>query len=398
MRRIYHNEPPILSLNGAAQSRPEFLNELARRNPIFILTVAYSATVQLPGVSGAGTTAELRELTAAADAEILAHGQAKCLPGGVPSNPTGAPGPSIITRAAFDLLPQLIYKCVDAGLKIKADVPGIIEPWGRGAALDVTTGQALGANSERALKLFQSGLSIGQQMGLVYGKDHYLILAESVPGGTTTALGLLLALGLDAEKRVSSSMPDNAHELKLAAVHQGLKKIGKTKGDFAKEPLAGVAALGDPMQPLVAGMALAASTYCPVLLGGGTQMAAVLALAAALRNAPPPFFEKSLETARFDNIALATTCWVSADPTADLAGLADEIEQRFGPLGSPYYAANLDFSQSRYPQMRLYEEGYVKEGVGAGAAALAAMLGAELDAAGLLPRIERVYERLCLGL
>ncbi len=388
--------PNILKLNPSAQ-RSDYSEILGIRQPVFVLTVAYTATVQLAGVSGAGTTAQLRELTAAADAEILAHGRARCLPGGVPSNPTGAPGPSIITRAAFDLLPDLIYLCVDAGLKMQTDVAGLIKLDGAGPAQDVTTGRALGIDASRAQRLFAAGLKLGAGLGQRYEAGHYLILAESVPGGTTTALGLLMALGLDAEKRVSSSMPDNAHDLKLAAVNAGLKAVGRAKGDFAAEPLAGVAALGDPMQPAVAGMALAASAYCPVLLGGGTQMAAVLALAAALRQHPPDHLKNLIESARFDQIGLGTTRWVSADPTADLVGLGAEIEQRFGPLASPWLSANLNFGSSRYPSMQLYEQGYVKEGVGAGASAIAAMLGTGLTASQLLPHIERVYERIVLG-
>ena len=386
----------ILRVFRAEQGKT-FLKAAQDRQPVFILTVAYSATVQLPGVSGAGVTAELRELTAAADAEILAHGKARCLPDGVPSNPTGAPGPSIITRAAFDLLPAMPYVCVDAGLKISAAVPGLRKLAGAGPAEATSTGQALGKDDARAKQLWQAGLELGAVLGRQYAPSGYLILAESVPGGTTTALGLLLGLGLEAEHRVSSSMPDNAHNLKLEVVRAGLAAAGARKGSFATRPLAAAAALGDPMQPAVAGLALAASAYCPVVLGGGTQMAAVLALLAALRQSPLPGFEETLADSNPENIALVTTRWVSADPTADLAGLGGEIEQRFGALGSPYFAANLDFGAASYPPMRLYEQGYVKEGVGAGAAAFAAMLATRSDAAALLPTIEQVYRRIVLG-
>src|SRR5579859_5812772 len=93
-----------------------YLERLRNLRPAFALVVAYTATVQEPGLSAAGVTAELREFTAAADAEILAHGRALCLARGVPSHPSGIPGPSIITRAAFDLLPGMPYVCMDAGL------------------------------------------------------------------------------------------------------------------------------------------------------------------------------------------------------------------------------------------------------------------------------------------
>ena len=50
------------------------------------------------------------------------------------------------------------------------------------------------------------------------------------------------------------------------------------------DPLAVIAAVGDPMQIAVAGMAIAASQHRPVLLAGGTQMLAVHALMQALRH------------------------------------------------------------------------------------------------------------------
>ncbi len=374
-----------------------FLKMIKQRLPVFVLTIAYSATVQIPGVSGAGVTLEMRELTAAADAEIMAHGRARCLPNGVPSNPTGAPGPSIITRAAFDLMPAMPLVCVDAGLKIKADVPNLRIINGSGPAQATSTGQALGSDDRRARQLWQAGLELGRELGQQHAANGYLILAESVPGGTTTALGLLLGLGLDAERRVSSSMPDNAHTLKLEVVQAGLVAAGASKGDFAKNPLLAAAALGDPMQPAVAGIAWAASVYCPVVLAGGTQMAAVLALVAAMRGSLSEADNALIGSPNPANIALITTRWVSADPTADLAGLGREIEQRFGELGAPYLSTNIDFGPSQYAAMRLYEQGYVKEGVGAGAAAFATMLATDCSAADLLPPIEEVYRRIVLG-
>ncbi|MEI7556560.1 nicotinate mononucleotide-dependent phosphoribosyltransferase CobT [Candidatus Chlorohelix sp.] len=370
----------------------DFLISINSLTPYFSLVAAYTATVQIPGVSGAGTTSELRELTATADVEILALGKAVCLHEGVPSNPSGAPGPSIITHASFKLMPEMPYLPVDAGLKIIPAVKSIVKLEGSIQAKTVSSGRALESEAQ-ATKLFYSGWKLGAKIGSeCANKGRYLIIAETVPGGTTTALGLLLALGINAEDRVSSSMPGNAHHLKLEAVKKGFQALGKEKGAFANTPLAGVAALGDTMQPATAGMALGASIHCPVMLGGGTQMAAVVALAAALvkngqveRNRIKP-----------ENIALVTTRWVSNDLTADLAGLGAEIEAKLGTFPVCYMSANLDFSQSKYPGMRQYELGFVKEGVGAGAAALAAMLTKNLEPDELLPYIEHSYEQLCL--
>ena len=41
----------------------------------------------------------------------------------------------------------------------------------------------------------------------------YLVIGESIPGGTTTALGVLSALGVKAEGKVSSTLPENPHSL-----------------------------------------------------------------------------------------------------------------------------------------------------------------------------------------
>jgi uncharacterized protein (TIGR00303 family) len=203
-----------------------------------------------------------------------------------------------------------------------------------------------------------------------------------VPGGTTTALALMLALGLDAAGRVSSSMAANAHALKEATARQGLAHVDSAV--VARAPLQAVAAVGDPMQAAVAGLALAASDRVPVLLAGGTQMAAVLALMHALRAAEG----RALDPRR---VAIATTRWVLADPTADLPGL---VAQRgpYAVLGS-----GLSFATARHAPLRRYEDFLVKEGVGAGGAAVAATLRTGATPDQLRRAAERVYRAVVLG-
>jgi NaMN:DMB phosphoribosyltransferase len=89
-----------------------------------------------------------------------------------------------------------------------------------------------------------------------------------------------------------------------------------------------------------------------------------------------------------DRLGIATTGWVARDPTADLAGIVAEIAD------VPVLASGLDFSRSRHIALRRYEDFMVKEGVGAGAAAVIAALltGASHDQ--LVASIERVYEQI----
>jgi uncharacterized protein (TIGR00303 family) len=202
-------------------------------------------------------------------------------------------------------------------------------------------------------------------------------VAESVPGGTTTALALLLALGFKAHGRVSSSMADNAHAIKSRVAHEALTRL-PVAAEF--DPLVAVAALGDPMQAAAAGIAAGAlGSGTPVLLAGGSQMIAVLAL-----------LDRLARTANFDMpadlIAVGTTRWVVDDPTADVVGLMAEVGQ------IPLLATGLSFAGSAHAALRRYEDFLVKEGVGAGGAAIAAALAAAVTPTELLYRVERVYE------
>jgi uncharacterized protein (TIGR00303 family) len=229
-----------------------------------------------------------------------------------------------------------------------------------------------------AADLFRRGTELADELA---SRGEYLVLAESVPGGTTTALALLCGLGVDARGRVSSSMPDNAHPLKNRVVDAALAAAGLTGRRGERAALEVAAAVGDPMQPFVAGLALAAHRRVPVLLAGGSQMAAVLALLVEVA-------EERDERLDLDRLAIATTSWVARDPTADLAGLVSQVAD------VAVLACDLDFSASRHPSLRRYEEFLVKEGVGAGAAAIVAALRTGADATRLIRAIEQVYEQI----
>jgi uncharacterized protein (TIGR00303 family) len=308
--------------------------------------------------------------TAAADAEFILHGAARCI-AGVPSNPLGPPGPALITRAALGLaaIPAIV---VDAGTRIRPDCPTTLLGTTPGGAID-DPGDAV----PEAVALFARGFDLGR--GLAAEAD-YLVIGESVPGGTTTALALLLALEVDARGRVSGSLAGNAHRLKTQVAERALSHLA---ANTPRDPLAAVRALGDPMQPAVAGMALgAASRECPVLLAGGTQMAAVAALTARIA---------AIEQLPWPDAAVVTTRWVVEDPSADLIGLLHQI----GPI--PLLSTTLSFAQSRFPALRRYEDFLVKEGVGAGGATVAAHLAAHISAAEVARAVDAAYAEMLLA-
>jgi uncharacterized protein (TIGR00303 family) len=358
---------PVL-FAAAPQRGRAFLERWRNARPSFWCVLAHTDSCLVPGLSAAGISDELRPLTPAADAEVVLLGEARCLPL-LPSHPDGAAGPSGITRAALEWA-HIPATFVGVGLRVWPETN--CERIQGDGGCHIELGQAV----PEARRLYQAGLDLGRRSAQ---HSTHLVLGESVPGGTTTALALLLALGYAADGRVSGSGPGNARALKSKVAHAALRANALRVGDGRSDALAAAAAVGDPMQPLVAGMAVAAAANgCSVLLAGGSQMLAVAALVEAMGG-----------PTALDGMAIGTTRWVVQDPAADVAGLAAEVSPHL-----PLVAANLDFSHSRHRGLRLYEEWLVKEGVGAGGICVAALtaLGAPIQR--LEQQIDATYDDL----
>jgi uncharacterized protein (TIGR00303 family) len=343
------------------------LDQLKEKKPLFLCVIGVTETAKIQGISAAGENPEITDYTPPADVELLQLGKCKCIPG-VPVTPDGIPTPALITMSALKLadIPTLV---VSAGLKVKPHVPFM--DLGGSPGRDIRTGRAL----DNAEEVMNRAKIAGENLSKT---ADYLVIGESIPGGTTTALSVLLAMGVDAKGKVSSSMPVNPHELKIKTAEEGLKAAGVKAGEFAHEPIKAVSTVGDPMQPALAGLVLGAADRVPVIVAGGTQMAAVLAVV------------KESNPTVLDNVAVGTTRWIVADKTADLKGLIAEIAD------VPVLAADLDFSRSRFDGLRAYDAGVVKEGVGCGGASMAAMLksNGSITKDVLLEEIEKNYKQL----
>ena len=332
-----------------------------------LLLLAATDTAAVPGISAAGASPQARLGTAAADAELLLLG-----PGGrrchaLPPLPAGV-SPALISHVVLSQLGLLERtQVLDLGCAIAAAVPHLRLPGleSAGPARCLSTGQALA--SARVAALVQRGSAWGRR----WDPAEPLLLAECVPGGTTTALAVLEGLGVAAAGLVSGSLRQPAHGLKSALVAQGLAAAGFEKAELAAvadplafaEPLNVLAALGDPMQAFAAGLVGAAALRgVPVLLAGGSQMAAVLALALALA-------EPGQRLALADRLVVATTAWVAEEAGSNLALLLERIGARW-QVRPRLEVAALRFHGCSSAALRDYERGYVKEGVGAGGLAL----------------------------
>jgi uncharacterized protein (TIGR00303 family) len=345
----------------------DFLMKIEGKNPLFACTLGTTETAKIPGISAAGAMPEITDYTPPADIELLLLGKCKCI-NGVPVTPDGIPTPALITMSALKLadIPALP---VNAGLRILPQVPFV--ELGAKPGRDIRTGKAVDNVEEVLQRAKLAGKILSKAV-------EYLVIGESIPGGTTTALGVLLAMGINAKGKVSSSMPGNPHDLKTKAVEEGLTALGIKFGDFANDPIRAISCVGDPMMPAFAGLVLGAAENVPVLMAGGTQMTAILATI------------NSLNPKVLCNVAIGTTRWIVEDKTSDLKGIVAQIAH------VPILAANLNFSNSKFTGLKAYEAGVVKEGVGVGGTSIAAMAKSKgaITKEKLLAEIEKNYVQL----
>ena len=312
----------------------------------------------IPGISGAGADpAELRAVPST-DLELLARGHTVSLPA-VPTTAGGTATPALFTHAMTDLL-DVDVLCVDAGIGLPTRAP--VVPVGSGPGGDIRAETALpnaGALHERA-KALGAGLP-----------DEHILVGETIPGGTTTAYGVLSALG--EPTGVSSSLAENPVELKRTVVEEGLATSGLQAGEASGEPIRALETMGDPVLATIAGLVEGAlGAGITVELGGGTQLGAAAALVRHAGVQAP--------------LRLSTTSYVRADDSADLDALAEAVDLEVTCTDPGLDADSHDAFVG-------YRSGEVKEGVGMGGA-LRVVADSNQTMSGLRTRAAAIYDRL----
>ncbi|HJJ27675.1 MAG TPA: TIGR00303 family protein, partial [Methanocorpusculum sp.] len=157
-------------------------------SPLFALILSNSIVSQIPGVSGAGEDPESSFYVPPLDAELIINGE---LSGDLtPNTPTGCPTPAAITLSMMDLM-GMRPLMIASGLNKEVVVPHL--------ALGEMAGGDPRAEEDavpNARLLFEKGRWIGEFLS----QSHdMLVLGECLPGGTTTALCVLRALGYQAK-------------------------------------------------------------------------------------------------------------------------------------------------------------------------------------------------------
>lgn len=346
----------LLYYNGAEH----FAKKLHGRGS-FVLVMAHTETAGIPGITVAGASPELMAYTPPLDAELVHTGRILTLDN-IAMTSEAIPTPGLITRAVITLSDFREFY-VDAGNKIPPVVPHYRV--GNGPGADIRTGKAV----PWAKQIIENARKVGREIA---GQSEYMVIGETIPAGTTTALGVLMALGMDVNNYTSSSMKQNPQSLKTSVAMEGLRNAG-LNGHC--DPLKAIECVGDPMMAATIGLVQGAEGI-PVVLAGGTQMAAVAVL-----------LSKMCDLGRL-NLALSTTRWVAEDRSSSLFGIL-----RGTGVDVPVLVANLSFAASKFKGLLAYEEGFVKEGVGAGGISAAAMLKG-VPASKIEETVELMYSKM----
>jgi len=349
-------------LFGNIDRAQNFLESVKSGKFLFSFVISYTETCEIPGITFAGADKNSIQFTPPADAEYLHYGYCKTI-NKIPMTPDGKPTPGLLTKTALESS-SIPHLTINAGSKISPQLPFI------------ETGLPFGKNILIQDAMTDSQVSHAVDFGRIVGRSlasltDCLIIGESIPGGTTTALAVLRAFGYDA--KVSSSIPNNPVELKNEIVESAMKRIN------SDHPYSIVAKVGDPMIPFVAGMLSSASGVSKVMLAGGTQMSAVLAFASKIG-----FNE--------ENTAIGTTSYITNDESANFKNLVKEISD------IPAISVNPGLKNSQYSGLRAFSEGFAKEGVGAGGSIISSMLKTGNNSAEFLEMVEKEYHRLFTSL
>jgi len=349
-----------IDISGNDEKGQNFIKSVERKQFLFSFVISYTETCEIPGITVAGSEPDFIKFTPPADAEFLHYGYCKSI-NTIPMTPDGKPTPAILTKAALESA-SIPHFVINAGSKISPQIPFIetgLSP-GKNIADDFAMEQSM------TLHAVDYGRIIGRTLSSV---TDCLIIGESIPGGTTTALAVMKGLGIDA--KVSSSMPENPIKLKNEIVQDALKKLN------SNDPFDVVSAVGDPMIPFVAGMISSASQVSKVILAGGTQMAAVLSFG---------------KTVGFNenNLAIGTTSYIMDDNNANFLETVKKI------CDIPILSIKPKLENSKISGLRAFSEGFVKEGAGAGGSLISSILKTGISTTQLLELIEREYQKITI--
>jgi len=326
----------------------DFIENLRGKKATFMLALSNTKTANIEGITQAGIPGMIY-LTPTLDSEFVCTGEVRSLEN-IAKTPKGVPTPALISRGVHLMAPFGRIELLNLGLEVtpKVDYFKLHE-------FEIEPSQNIAKNARiNAEEIFQKGVAFGQSYEC---RDEYIILGESVPSGTTTAMATAIGLKYKIADAFSSSFKNVPNDIRENTLKLALSNIEDRDDIFAV-----LSKVADNMLIFNAGFILGLNNRIPLVLAGGTQMACVLLIVDKLLKLMGGVMQTS-------NLALCTTKWVAKDENSDIEAILKLL--RFNV--NAYYA-DFDFSKTTHPALKLYDEGEAKEGVGAGGALMYGLL------------------------
>jgi len=308
------------------------LNKITLETPLFkgqsadfLLAASVTNTCSIEGITQAGIPG-LIPLTPTLDAEFISTGQVFSLDN-IAETPKGVPTPALITRAVQVLSPFASISILDLGLHTQPQQSSIID-------FSIKPSANIAENAQIDAKLlFEKGQNYARHyLNNKTTNSNYIILAESTPAGTTTAQAVATALGYKTDGLFASSFNQVPNNIKAKTISASLALTNDSMSCFEK-----LSICSDNMLIFNAGFVAEISHKFPVVLAGGTQMAAVLLIINSLS------LENGLKI-NSNNIYLTTTQWIAKDIHSDINHILSQLSYNISANYSQF-----DFSLSNHP-------------------------------------------------
>lgn len=316
---------------------------------INILFAGSTYLSKINGITAAGANPEMTFLTPVIDSEILLYGTPLSIKF-PPVTPDGIPSPSVVSYACFKIsgIKTLI---VNSGMEKRPKTP----------FFETGLLPALNPIETFSCPDYEKAKNAAFEIVNIFDSMDEILISESIPAGTTSALIILnKILGM---KKVSSSMKNSPDEEKLDIA----RKVNYQVSDkLSSEEL--IKRVGDYTQAMIYN--IIKYRRKKIILGGGTQMAAIIALC------------------NRDLIDTSNTTLITTDLVYNSVG--KEFFEKCGVLN--FEISRTFFENSRHEGLRKYSEGSVKEGVGLGASIYFSSMTNEKD--NIINEIDNVYEKI----
>ncbi|MGP6293427.1 hypothetical protein [Caldiplasma sukawensis] len=304
---------------------------------------------KINGITEAGADSELTFLTPVVDSEISLYGRPLTI-NFPPITPDGIPSPSVVSYACFKIV-GIKTMIVNSGMEKRPKTPFF------------ETGLLPSLNPLETYSCpdYEKAKMAAIEIVNIFDSREEILISESIPAGTTSALIMLnKIIGIE---KVSSSMKISPDEEKLNIAKRVNSKI---PDNLSSEEL--IKRAGDYTHAMIYN--IIKYRRKKIILGGGTQMAAIIALC------------------NRDSIDTSNTTLITTDLVFNSVG--NEFFKKCGVKN--FEIADTFFEKSSHEGLRKYSEGSVKEGVGLGASIHFASKITENK--NIIGEIDNVYEKI----